>query len=206
MSKMTHIKEKIFTKKFLLPFFTGLLVFILLFSYFFIKHNKYYVFKIQSDEKLSIKVPLLNPDIKNVANDIFLHNVSFLTFTNDPNRYSGIKKYNNIDYSKEFIVFDIFQDFKLTKDNNVLDHISLYLHNDKKYAFGNIESAWMGSSGLFSTDQTSSIVLTVVLKINNYYIQGLLRATCNKYTKEDEKRFEVLLSNWAEKFKKMNNI
>jgi hypothetical protein len=94
----------------------------------------------------------------------------------------------------------------LLKHENMEEYIKKCLLSNESYIFGNIESSWMGSTGLFSTEETTFISLTAVIKFNNYYVQGNISASSKVYTKDDVSKLETLLSNWVINFKKLNNI
>jgi hypothetical protein len=198
------LKKNIVNKK--NGFFILFTVTICFLTYICFISNNYVVIGLKENKDILVKVPFLNYNIKYRPRNMFLHDVSILTFTNDAKNYSNIKNNKNIDYSKELIIFDFFPNLMLTKDGNMEDYIKFCLLNEKKYMFGNIKSAWMGSTGLFSDGQSNFIVLTVVIKVNNYYVQGLLRASFKGYKIDDVKKFELLLSNWVINFKKINNI
>jgi hypothetical protein len=201
MNKL-NILKKYNSKKNLYVF---IIIIVSIICFYLANNNNYEIVKLRPNKNIFVKVPLLNNNIKYVYGNDFLQKSFAISFTNNKKNYYNVKNRKDIDYSKEFIIFNFYPYLMLPKDKNMEYYIAHCLPN-KSYIFGNIELAWMGSTGLYNTKETNFIVLTAVVKVDNYYVQGYVVASNKGYTREDEKKFEFLLINWVINFKTINNL
>jgi hypothetical protein len=203
-----NIKDKIASNKGLIIFVFFLLILTL---YFTVIKKQSIEIKLPKNENISITVPLVRKDVKFFQKANTLIPISLFIFTNNSKNYKTVLEFNDkgpqsLDYSKEFIVFNFFPDHMIFKDHSMEDNVKFSLPYPSASMFENTDSAWLACTDLFREGGIDSIFLSAIIKVDDYYVHGLLQASHKGYTDEDVKRLKLTLSDWVKNFKSVNNL